>query len=115
MKLQSLAQTSHTRLHVWYQHNLLRNDRASNSKKSGVCVYYKKLAYFEINWFLLSAGMLLILIGGKSCNFISLYRSPSQSCDSLEEFRDNLQLSLDKISHQNPFLTVAVGDFNAKY
>ena len=59
--------------------------------------------------------MLLILIGGKSCNFISLYRSPSQSCDSLEEFRDNLQLSLDKISHQNPFLTIAVGDFNAKY
>ena len=59
--------------------------------------------------------MLLILIGGKSCNFISLYRSPSQSCDSFEEFRDNLQLLLDKISHQNPFLTVAVDDFNAKY
>ena len=55
-----------------------------------------------------------ILIGGKSCNFISLYRSPSQSSDSFEEFADNLQLSLDKISNQNPFLTVVLGDFNTK-
>ena len=56
-----------------------------------------------------------ILIGGKSCNFISLYRSPSQSSDSFEEFANNLQLSLDKISNQNPFLTVALGDFNTKF
>ena len=55
-----------------------------------------------------------ILIGGKSCNFISLYRSPSQSSDSFEEFADNLQLSLDKVSNQNPFLTVVLGDFNTK-
>ena len=55
-----------------------------------------------------------ILIGRKSCNFISLYRSPSQSSDSFEEFADNLQLSLDKISNQNPFLTVVLGDFNTK-
>ena len=27
---------------------------------------------------------------------------------------DNLQLSLDKISNQNPFLTVVLGDFNTK-
>ena len=44
----------------------------------------------------------------------SLYRSPSQSSDSFEEFADNLQLSLDKISNQNPFLTVVLGDFNNK-
>ena len=50
----------------------------------------------------------------KTCNFISLYRSPSQSSHSFEEFPDNLQLSLDKISNQNPFLTVVLGDFNTK-
>ena len=54
-----------------------------------------------------------ILISGKSYNFISLYRSPSQSSDSFEEFADNF-LSLDKISNQNPFLTVVLGDFNTK-
>ena len=55
-----------------------------------------------------------ILFNGKSRNFISLYRSPSQSSDSFEEFADNLQLSLDKISNQNPFLTVVLGDFYTK-
>ena len=59
------------------------------------------------------------LIGEKSCNFILLYRSPSQSFeesfeDSFEEFADNSQLSLDKISNQIPFLMVVVGDFNTK-
>ena len=55
-----------------------------------------------------------ILISGKSCNFFSLYRSPSQSSDYFEEFADNLQLSLDKTSNQNPFLTVVLADFNTK-
>ena len=58
--------------------------------------------------------ILEILIGGKSCNFISLYQSPSQSSDSFEEFADNLQLSLDKISNQNPFLTFFLSDFKTK-
>ena len=56
-----------------------------------------------------------ILIGGKLFNSISLNRSPCQSSDSFEEFADNLQLSLDKISNQNPFFTVVISDFNAKY
>ena len=47
------------------------------------------------------------------CNFFSLYRSPSQSFNSLEEFADNLELSFDKISNQRPFFTVVLGDFNA--
>ena len=55
-----------------------------------------------------------ILIGGVLCNFISLHLSPIQSSDSFEEFADNLQLPLDKISKQNPFLTVVLGDFNNK-
>ena len=54
------------------------------------------------------------LIGGKSCNFISLYRPPSQSSDSFEEFADNLQLSLNKIINQNPCLTVALRNFDTK-
>ena len=52
--------------------------------------------------------------GGKLCNWISLYWSPSQSSDSFAEFANNLQTSLGKISNRNSFLTVALGDFNAK-
>ena len=32
----------------------------------------------------------------------------------IEEFADNLQLSLDKISNQNPFLTFFLSDFKTK-
>ena len=55
-----------------------------------------------------------ILIGGKLCNFISLYRSPSQSSVSFEEFADNLQLLSERTSNLKPFLTVVLGDFNTE-
>ena len=84
-------------------YNLLRADHASNSKRGGVCVYYKSsLALRLIDVHYLQECLIFeILIGGKSCTFISLYRSPSQSSDFFEELADNLQLSLDKISNQN--------------
>ena len=47
-------------------------------------------------------------------NFISLYRSPSQSPDVFEKFTDNFELNLDKIANKNPYLIVILGDFNAK-
>ena len=53
-------------------------------------------------------------IGDKTCNFLSLYRSPSQSQDDFETFRENLELNLENLMQRNPFLVVAVGDFNAK-
>ena len=53
-------------------------------------------------------------IGVKLCNFVALYRSPSQTHDKLEKFSDNLELNLGTLSHKNPFLVVAIGDFNAK-
>ena len=51
---------------------------------------------------------------GKVCNFISLYRSPSQSNDIFETFADNFELNLDTIAKENPYLIVILGDFNAK-
>ena len=73
------------------EYNLLRADHASNSKRGGVFVYYKSFPALRlINVHYLQVCLIFeILIGGKSCNFISLYRSPSQSSDSFEEFADN--------------------------
>ena len=51
-------------------------------------------------------------IGSKICNFISLYRSPSQTADNFDSFLDNLKLNLDEMTDNNPFLLVAIGDFN---
>ena len=47
-------------------------------------------------------------------NFVALYRLPSQSQYEFETFARNLELNLDAILANNPFLTVVLGDFNAK-
>ena len=52
-------------------------------------------------------------VGFKICNFISLYRSPSQTADKFDSFLDDLKLNLDTITDNNPFLVVAIRDFNA--
>ena len=48
------------------------------------------------------------------CSFLCLYRSPSQTRDIFETFADNVELTLDSIINKNPFIIVALGDFNAK-
>ena len=53
-------------------------------------------------------------IGDKLCQFVALYRSPNQTKDKFEKFSDNLELNLGTLPQINPFLLVAVGDFNRK-
>ena len=55
-----------------------------------------------------------VSIANKICRFIHLYRSPSQKQDEFQEFKSNLEINLDVLSANNPFLTVMIGDFNAK-
>ena len=50
----------------------------------------------------------------KLCNFIILYRLPSQSQDDFETFLKNFALNLDIILANNPYLTVVLSDFNVK-
>ena len=46
--------------------------------------------------------------------FLTLYRSPSQNRDEFETLSDNLELDFDHMADKNPYLMVAVGDFNAQ-
>ena len=55
-----------------------------------------------------------IKIADKICNFISLYRSPSQSKYEFESFTDKLELNLDSVVHRNSYLIVVLGDFNVQ-
>ena len=86
-------------------------------KRRGFFVYCKRSLALRLTdvHYLQECSIFEILIGGNLYNFISLYQSLSQSSNSFEEFADNLQLSLDKISNQNPFLRVALHDFNPKF
>ena len=65
----------------------------SDNRRGGVCVYYKNtlpLKLVNINY-LQECLNFEIKIGHKLCNFMSLYRSPSQSQGTFETFIDNLE------------------------
>ena len=97
-------------------YSLVRSEHPSNNKRGGVCVYYKKflpLRVLDIQY-LDECINFELKIGDKLCNFVALYRSPSQTQDEFEKFSDNLELNLGTLSQKNPFLVVAIGDFNAK-
>ena len=92
---------------------LSRADHASNSKRGGACIYYKRpvaLRLIDVHY-LQEFLIFEIVIGGEICNFISLYSSSSHSLASFQEFADDFQLLLDKISNQNLFLMVDMCDF----
>ena len=97
-------------------YNVVRADHLSNTKKGDVCIYLKNslpLKVLDIQ-LLQECINFEIKIAGKKCNFISLYRSPSQFKDEFEWFADNLELNFDSIAFRNPCLIVAFGDFNAE-
>ena len=54
------------------------------------------------------------MVGDKLRKFIALYRSPSQSQDLFESFKENLELNIESAKQKNPFLVVLLGNFNAK-
>ena len=95
---------------------LLRADHPSNNKRGGVCIFYRtNLPLRVLNISYLSECITFeISINNIVCCFIHLYRSPSQTQDEFQTFRSNLKLNLDALLCSNPFLTVTIGDFNAK-
>ena len=97
-------------------YNLVCFDHPSNKKREGVRIYYKSylpLRMIEINY-LNECVRFELMVGDKLCNFIALYRSPSQSEDLFESFQENLELNLEPAVQNNPFLVVLLGNFNAK-
>ena len=95
---------------------LIRVDHPSNSKRGGVCVYYRNSLPLKILdiFYLQECIVFELKIGNKFCKIVSLYRSPNQSQDEFETFTNNLELILDKIFETNPFLVIVLGHFNAK-
>ena len=97
-------------------YNRIRADHLSNTRCGGVWIYFKESLPLRLcNVSYLNEYICFEIISNKLCNFISLYRSPSQSSDEFENFVYNLDLSLQALTQKNPFLTVIIGDFNAKF
>ena len=86
--------------------NLMHSDHASNNKRGGVCIYCKNflpLLVLSIQY-LEECINFELNIGGKVCNFLSLYRSKSQTQDEFEK------LNLETMCQNNPILIVLIGD-----
>ena len=53
-------------------------------------------------------------IESKLCTIVLLYRSLSQPVDEFDNFLNKLILTMELITQKNLFLTVVIGDFNAR-
>ena len=84
--------------------NAVRADHPSNTKKVVFASISKTLPIKVFDIQLLPECLdFEIKIAYKTCNFITLYRSPSQCKDKFESFSDTLKLHLDSIALKNPY------------
>ena len=97
-------------------YNLYRENNPLNIKQGGVCIYYKISLPLKIEntHDLQECINFEIKIKDKLRAFISLYHSPNQCQHDFESFFNNVKLNLDSITVDHHFLTVVLGDFNAK-
>ena len=95
---------------------MYRVDHPSDVKRGGVCICYKTMLPLKVlsTNFLQECINFVVSIGNKICRFIHLYRTPNQSQDEFHDFLTNLEMNLGGSFNSNPFLTTAIGDFNAK-
>ena len=97
-------------------YNMSRVDHPSGNWRGGVCIYYKEslpIKMLNINY-IQERICFDLKIGSKLCTNVSLYRSPSQSTDGFDNFLNKLNLTMESATQKNPFLTVVIGDFNAR-
>ena len=97
-------------------YNLVCSEHPSNTKRGGVCHYYKNylpLKVLNISY-LKECLNFEFKIGDESCNFVALCRSLSQSQDDFETFSDNFEMTLETLAQKRSFLTRIIGDYNAK-
>ena len=77
-------------------YNLIQSNHPSNINLDGVCIYYKfpvPLRVLNIHYLKQSISF-EVKVGDTLCNFISLYRYPSQTQKEFEKFSENLERNL---------------------
>ena len=84
--------------------DLIRADHPSNTKRGGVCIYYRNFLPLKlINIHYLNQFIICeIKLRDKICNFVSLYRSPNQSEGQSENICNNSSLATGILAIQKP-------------
>ena len=97
-------------------YELIRVDHPSNQKRGGICIYHKDFLPIKVNNIscLKECLNFSLSVYGKQCNITLIYRSPSQSSEEFDKFLSNFEFLLDYIANRNPFVSIIIGDFNAR-
>ena len=96
--------------------NLIRSDHPSNTKRGGVCIYYKEsLAVCIVNITSLTECLVCeVTIQNKKGYVAVVYRSPSQSTSEFESFLSGLEDLLSNALCSKFKFTAVLGDLNAR-
>ena len=98
-------------------YELIRLDHQSNQKRGGICIYHKDFLPIKVNNISCLKECLNfdLSVHGKQCNITLIYhRSPSQSSEEFDTFLSNFELLLDYIANRSPFVSIIIGEFNAR-
>ena len=97
-------------------YEMVRSDHPSDTKRGGVCIYYKDFLSVrivktpQIHEFILCE----VTIQNKKGYVAVIYRSPSQDREQFESFSSAFEEVLFNLSNEKPLFKVIVGDFNAR-
>ena len=96
-------------------YELIRVDHPSNQKGGGFCIYQKDFLPIKVNNVscLKECLNFSLSVYGKQCNITLIYYSPSQSTEEFDTL-SNFELLLDYIANRNLFVSIIIGDFNAR-
>ena len=97
-------------------YNLIRADHPSNSKRGGVCIYYKEFLAVQTlsNIGLPDCLVCKVCLGNKTGYVAVTYRYPSQTYLEFQKFLTSFDTLLQNLQNLNPHLTMILGDFKAR-
>ena len=98
-------------------YNLIRSDHPSDSKRGGVCIYYKEHIPLVKRDDICTLDHCLVtkIRSENEKSFLTcIYRSPSQKHDEFQNFCAKFDTLLTNINDEFPICSVVTGDFNAR-
>ena len=97
-------------------YNLVHADHPNDTRRGGVCIYYKEsLPVWVINLSHFEEALLLeMTYHNKKVIASVIYRSPSQSNNEFDSYLSNLDKLVSDINNRKLVLSIITGDFNAR-
>ena len=98
-------------------YEIKRCDHPSNTKRGGVCIYYRDHLGIEVKPQLTSLDECLVIELKTGVNRFFLcvcYRSPSQTSDEFDVFSRKWEETIININNFSPTTAIFLGDFNVK-